>query len=752
MDLASGGGYNTSIVLGRLAVGDAPEEAMQLFLRARLTGIPKRTQGTRVLACGGVPRRLVGRASSKHWKEDIKEAAGPQQFGVGIPAGTEVLHKTLSVRSETHPDHCFVALDVSNAFTSICRGAAAAQIDASLPSLAPLYRAWYCRSSLHQIGDGRARAATVSQSCGLDQGCPLSPAFFAAAIARPLAEAQAEARQRAGTREIWVYAYLDDLYVVVPAAHLDTTLQIIRDKMGALGLRLHPAKFKAWRPSGNAGLPPGASAWATDALPCLGSHLQWVRNREGVDEDEWRDTPVGQNEGGDGVTASVAGLRSFVDRLRVLEENGLDLQMRILLFRNYVNGAVTHRQRARRGRAAQWEQYDDVVFETFQRWLGDLPAPRSRRLIFVPARMGGLGFLSAAQRSDAAYLASWEMSADSIVRDLGAHSEREVLAAAPTVGVHVRQSTAALWQFRAPVQRRRPPERGKGRQKELVEPVVLTQLKALRGGLARRPLALHQSMCTSQGRAWLLPPTEENQRMGNDAMAVSLRRRLLCSDPAGRALLPCGHVTRKPGAPVRVCPHQAQQEDFGVHPVTCDVGPGFVARHDPVRDVWYKALGEIFGPQCVTREEIIPAWRRVRPGREPEDAKLDVVLRLPGERAIALDIAITEAASDSAIGGAGAMRPGRAARAREADKHLRYPANPAAPELVPIIYEAGGRAGEAAERFLRRACKNLEETERIEMMRRIRQAVAVAIQKGNAEMLLSPGAPQGGWPWRRAQA
>ena len=165
--------------------------------------------------------------------------------------------------------------------------------------------------------------------------------------------------------------------------------------------------------------------------------------------------------------------------------------------------------------------------------------------------------------------------------------------------------------------------------------------------------------------------------------------------------------------------------------------------------MWVRRLGELCGPQHVEREEVIPAWRRQREGRPPEEAVLDVVLRLPGRPALALDTAVVEAACDSMVDGRGALRPGAAARCIEATKHRRYPLHPAAPVLVPIIYEAGGRAGEEAERFLKLLCADMcvDDETRIATIRSIRQSTAVALMRGNAQMLLGPGPPVGGWPW-----
>ena len=122
-------GTHVARALAALAVGDAPAEAMQLCLCSRLTGIPKKGGlATRILACGGVARRLVARTLCHLYRDQIGTAAGPQQFGVGVKAGTEQLHKVLSAHAVRHSDHCFVSLDVSNAFPRLVREEAARRI------------------------------------------------------------------------------------------------------------------------------------------------------------------------------------------------------------------------------------------------------------------------------------------------------------------------------------------------------------------------------------------------------------------------------------------------------------------------------------------------------------------------------------------------------------------------------------------------------------------------------------------------
>ena len=96
-----------------------PAKILDMALAGRLTGLEKKDDGTRVISCGGIPRRLVGRAVCEMREEEIAAAAGPHQYGVGMKAGAEVLHKTLSAKSEEVPDHAFISLEAKNAFVTM---------------------------------------------------------------------------------------------------------------------------------------------------------------------------------------------------------------------------------------------------------------------------------------------------------------------------------------------------------------------------------------------------------------------------------------------------------------------------------------------------------------------------------------------------------------------------------------------------------------------------------------------------------
>ena len=89
--------------LARCLVGDVPAPVLRAFLSARLVGIGKATgQGVRVLGCGGVTRRMVGRAAAKELHPLLRDHGGDDQFGLQAD-GTGKLHRLLQAVGNTRP-------------------------------------------------------------------------------------------------------------------------------------------------------------------------------------------------------------------------------------------------------------------------------------------------------------------------------------------------------------------------------------------------------------------------------------------------------------------------------------------------------------------------------------------------------------------------------------------------------------------------------------------------------------------------
>ena len=118
-----------------------------------------------------------------------------------------------------------------------------------------------------------------------------------------------------------------------------------------------------------------------------------------------------------------------------------------------------------------------------------------------------------------------------------------------------------------------------------------------------------------------------------------------------------------------------------------------------------------------------------------EEARLDVATRDAATgRKIFLDTCVTCAHCG--------LEPRQRARAKkdgvaaaDTGKRGRYP--PEGGELVPLIFEAGGRPAEETVAYVRSLGLELDSAERTQVMRLAWQQYSNVLQAGNAEMILS---------------
>jgi len=236
--------------------------------------------------------------------------------------------------------------------------------------------------------------------------------------------------------------------------------------------------------------------------------------------------------------------------------------------------------------------------------------------------------------------------------------------------------------------------------------------------------------------AFLMPPVqielfegEAAAKMPDKHFTIELQDRLRCDVcPAGAR---CQHRS-KTGV---LCNQPLDRR--GKHALKCEVGPTRTGRHNSLRDWTAKFHQKVTGLTAVT-EQRVQSWDRVNPrtGRL-EEAVLDVATRdaVTG-RKIYVDTTVTCAHSDyEPRQRARANKDGLAASNAVDEKRERYP--PAGGELVPMAFEAGGRAAEETRAFVRTWGSGLEPAERTEVIRYAWQQLSTLVQVGNAEMILS---------------
>ena len=132
------------------------------------------------------------------------------------------------------------------------------------------------------------------------------------------------------------------------------------------------------------------------------------------------------------------------------------------------------------------------------------------------------------------------------------------------------------------------------------------------------------------------------------------------------------------------------------------------------------------------------AWDRVNPRTGAlQEARLDVATRDSASgRKIFVDVCVT--CAHSGYGPRQQARAGKdgvAAADSVRGKRSRYP--PSGGELVPLVFEAGGRPADETVAFVRSWAVDLDSAERARMIRYAWQQYSCTVQRGNAEMILS---------------
>ena len=227
---------------------------VDVHMGGNLYALPKPSGGVRPIACGSVLRRLAAGGLARAYREELSAAAGPHQFAVGRPGGAEIMQKAIAVAAEHRPSALVIKYDFRNAYNALKRDAAAAGWAAGaravaaahavkLPDVAPTLAAGV---TTHWWIDAAGEACEVRAERGVDQGCPLSPAVFALAMAPALARVAAALREL--DPNALVFAYLDDVVIHIEARHAEAAGRLVAAEFDPLGLELNAEKTAVWSP------------------------------------------------------------------------------------------------------------------------------------------------------------------------------------------------------------------------------------------------------------------------------------------------------------------------------------------------------------------------------------------------------------------------------------------------------------------------------------------------------------------------
>jgi hypothetical protein len=384
------------------------------------------------LACGNVLRRLAARAACAVAADDLRVGVGLDQYGVGRRAGCELIHKCITALTDQDASRTVVAFDCTNAFNSLPRNRVRDAVLGRVPLLATTVAEWLSRPVFHLFWDSDGACHSVPATSGVDQGCPLSPALFALGIADSLEAIRVRLR---GLHEgAHVFAYLDDIIIVVPREIAAQAYDVVCEELERAGLAVNAGKTKVWSREGTQGLPASLTSKSCAHLTVLGAAVPFLAREESY-------IPVhGQVDGSEQVRRSCELRR----RLAALRKSGLSYKSAYTILQAYSQGCITHIQRAHYDTGEWLGHLDDTVKGTLEDILGGTLDTGQQDQATARYNSGGTGLSSARQRAAHAYCGSWALTMSQVAQVIGAESCEGFWAQCPDVAETVQRAEREL--------------------------------------------------------------------------------------------------------------------------------------------------------------------------------------------------------------------------------------------------------------------------------------------------------------------
>ena len=484
----------------------------------------------------------------------------PQQFGVGSAGGVEpiiraITHALLRADGE---DLAVIHLDLKNAFNQTSRLALLKGVQEFCPSLYRIFKWTYAVHSTLVVFDPRSNTIhRLSSQSGVRQGHPMSPLFFSLAYRPQLTDLLNFLRdQGVPVSPETLVAYLDDTFLTVPVATVESALAVTYDAFEDTGqdrgFILRPDKTAVYLPSS----PTGARVLGT----CVGNEA----TRAAFLSDHVRE------------------LRNTLARLQE-RASSQDAQ---LLLRDCVVPRFCHFLRCLdpAGLSDVWNQVDSEIASAVYHLRGAGPSldPRQQqleKLLFsLPLRFGGLGLVTPATVAPIAWEASTALSAREWTQRYDeATSQR--LHGAEALGYDdvpkQRSLMSDIWSAKA------------AEVRELLDPVSRAQLA---------------SFASPVGKAWCLSiPVEPQLRIDDNSIAAALHVRTFQRPERDSLCNNCG----KPNPPLG-------------HDLSCSARQALrTRRHETIKHLVSDLFHDIGFPD-VTRVELEPRSTKISSQRRAD--------------------------------------------------------------------------------------------------------------------------------------
>ena len=123
------------------------------------------------------------------------------------------------------------------------------------PDLATVFSPWYTGSTTHRMHHDGSHPHIQARS-GIDQGCPLLPCGFAAAV-DPISRYILSETQRALDRGVKLWAHLDDWYIWITHQQIPAAIGLASSVTRTINLELQPTRIQISTASCTSSIPAG---------------------------------------------------------------------------------------------------------------------------------------------------------------------------------------------------------------------------------------------------------------------------------------------------------------------------------------------------------------------------------------------------------------------------------------------------------------------------------------------------------------
>ena len=382
-------------VTQQIARAELPDTASQALGLGRLVALQKPNGRVRGLVIGDLLRRLVARSLAQQFSQHIHQACSPHQYALSTRAATEAVVHAITSATELDPNNTIVSVDGIGAYDTIARHSMLQALHAVPEAYRclPFVRLFYAQPSTYVWHDGDGNAHPIIQAEGGEQGDPLMPALYS--LGQHSALQHTQQQLQAGER---LYAYLDDVYLVVPPHRVETAYRILAHELQQHAhIQLNPAKTRVWNNSGHR--PPNAEHLGPE---------EWVGARELPPEQQGitiLGTPIGTPEfQATHLQATADQHSALLQRIPAIQ----DLQAEWLLLLYCASPRCNYLLRMLRPEITQpFAQAHDTAITLALAQLLDMRdlAPTALGIAHLPLHLGGLGLTSASLLSHSAYWA-----------------------------------------------------------------------------------------------------------------------------------------------------------------------------------------------------------------------------------------------------------------------------------------------------------------------------------------------------------